>query len=918
MSQLCGQKVRFGLKTSQSGRSFVSMIARFTGLGRRHGRSVRKNTLAAIAITTVLLIAVLCIISRAFLIERFTDLEQARMADSVERAKIAVQDEIAQLDKLAGDNAVFDDTYKFMGHPTAEYLRSNFGSGPTSTLARENYQALAFLDPAAKLVASQGYDQEKQRDIGISRSLAGHFSKFDKLAALPLAGSSLNGILVAKEGPLLVSARPILTSEGQGPCRGVLLMGTYLAGQDLRILERKTNLPLSVGLVDDAQLAPDFTVARQRLKADLAVFVHPLDEDTIAGYALLYDIYGKPAIILKTQMPRTVYRQAKLTLLWLAVSLAIAGIVFGLVILLLLDRVFVSRLSVLDSNVRTIAESGDSSARLAFEGKDELARFAEAINRMLDSLQLSQTEKRQAEDRYRAFMDNSPLIAAIKDDQGHYLYVNEPYTQVFRQTVEQVRGRKAGDFFTPELAPLLEEHDQEVFSRGHLCQWEESIAMPDGAVREWLSLRFPLPAEGARQFIGVLGLDITRRKQAEEELKQAKNAAESAAVIKSHFLTNMSHEIRTPMNGIIGLTELALATQLNSEQHEHISLIKFSAESLLAIVNDVLDFSKLEAGKLDLNEVEFELPELLEDCVALLQVMARRKGLPMFLDLPPELPGRIVGDSTRLRQVLLNLLGNAVKFTDRGEVRLSLVSTPRTDGALELHFTVSDTGVGVPEDKQSVIFERFSQADSSTTRQFGGTGLGLAISSRLVEMMHGRIWVDSRPGAGSRFHFTARVSRSAQPIPALAPGPAAARDRAPEVPAKLKILVAEDNRINQIVVDRLLKSQGHATVIVDNGRKALDALEMESFDLLITDVQMPEVDGYELVSVIRQQEKVSGKRLPILGLTAHAFAEDRDKCLAVGMDVYLTKPIRPDELHRTVAELAKPAKAVTEISSQRL
>jgi sensor domain CHASE-containing protein len=386
----------------------MSVIGRLTGRDRQHEVTVRRKTLAAIAITTILLILVLGTISRLFLVQRFADLEEARMAECVEQARIAIQDETVQLEKIAADNSVFDDAYRFMVSPSDAFLRGNFASGPNGNMARLNYQALAFIDTASRIVAAKGYNPATGLDIGISQGLTLHFLMQDKLIALPLAGTTVTGVFLVKEGPMLVSAQPILPSQGQGPVRGVLFMGSYLRRQDLDRIERKIKLTLSVGRLDDPHLASDFAFALHHLTSDSSVFVHPLDDGTIAGYTLFHDIYGTPVIILKAQMPRTIYRQGRLTLLYLVVALAIAGVAFGIVIELLLERLLVSRLSALGSSVREIAKSADPSSRVACEGNDELARFGEAINRMLASLELSQTEKRQAEDRYRAFMDNSP------------------------------------------------------------------------------------------------------------------------------------------------------------------------------------------------------------------------------------------------------------------------------------------------------------------------------------------------------------------------------------------------------------------------------------------------------------------------------------------------------------------------------
>ena len=874
---------------------------------RPNGATVRRKTLTAVAVTTIVLIAVLCSISRFFLLQNFADLEAGKMTDSTVRAKAAVQEEMVQLDKIAGDNAVFDETYNFMAHPTEKYMRANFGTGVIGTLARENYQALAFLDREAKVVASQGFDAATNLDVPISRDLKTHFFASDKLLTSPMANIPVSGFVLLREGPMIVSARPIVTSEGKGPVRGCLLMGSYLKRQDFDRMEQKTHLTLSFARLDDPRISADFAIARSHLSANSSIFVRALDDETIAGYTLFYDIYGKPIVILKAQMNRAIYHQGQLTLLYLAGSLAIAGIVFGLVIEFLLEHILVSRLRTLDSGVQCIAASGDASARVTYGGDDEVARLGEAINLMLNSFQLAQSEKLEAEDRYLAFMDNSPLVAAIKDVDHGYVYINKQLQNWIGKAPEEIYGRSAADIFPPEAARVIEQHDREVIACGHRREYEEIIKLPDGTVQHRLTLRFPVPSRGQRRLVGTLSFDITDRKRAEQELVEAKEAAESAALVKMRFIANMSHKIRTPMNGIIGLTELTLATELNREQNENLALIKLSAEFLLGIINDLLDFSKIEANKLELSPVEFNMKELVTDCVALMAVTAKRKELPLYLDLPRELPERYLGDPSRLRQVLVNLLGNAIKFTNEGEVRLSVSLAEQDRDEAVLQFIVSDTGLGIPDDKQSVIFEMFSQADNSTTRRFGGTGLGLSISRRLVEMMRGHIWVNSEPGEGSKFHFTARFgcciegSSSSQPavVPAL---------QTPEIDfdssLKLRVLVAEDNRINQRVIERMLSSWGHSTVVVDNGLMALQTLEGEAFDFLITDVQMPEMDGYELVAAIRRREKLTGKCLPVIGLSAHAFAEDHQKCLEIGMDAYLTKPIQSGELRQALQKLA--------------
>jgi PAS domain S-box-containing protein len=518
-----------------------------------------------------------------------------------------------------------------------------------------------------------------------------------------------------------------------------------------------------------------------------------------------------------------------------------------------------------------------------------------------------------AGERYRAILDQMQDGCCVVDLRGNYLFVNDAFCRLYGFEKSEILGWNYTESAAPEREGMLRELYSQVYRTGQpIRAFEYAITPKNGpAVVVEQSISLERDAQGRPVGFLVITRDCTERKRAREELATAKEAAEAANRAKSEFLANMSHEIRTPMNGIIGMTALALDSQPTPAQAECLATIRSQAHSLLTIVNDILDFSKIESHRVELESVPFTLAHALDEVVTPLAQRAEERGIELSVRIAPDVPALVVGDPVRVKQILTNILNNAVKFTEHGSVALEVAAGAPNAGTgsaaptIPLTFRVTDTGIGIPADKLAMIFEPFRQADGSMSRRFGGTGLGLAIAATLTELMGGRIRVDSVPGAGSVFQITVPLiaaARTVQTESAVSAAVAAAARRAARPVRGARVLVAEDNIVNQRVAARLLTKRGHLVTVVGNGREAVDALRRAEFDIVLMDVQMPDMNGFEATAAIREWERETGHRIRIVAMTAHAMSGDRERCLAAGMDGYLSKPIDQRTLYDAVEQ----------------
>lgn len=869
--------------------------------------TLRQRTLIIIGVAVVALNAVLYGIASTLLLRNVQQAEAEDTRKQLSGVVSVIEQSLEQFNRNFADWAIWDDAYTFVQDGNLEFIQSNLIEGQLET---NQINLIAFIKPSGSITFGTGFDLNSNQKEPISTELLRRFVPSDLLVQHATLESSVSGVVSLPEGIMMIISRPILTSDNKGPIRGSLVVGRYLDQVEVEKLSNITRVELDIQPIGNAPLPPNLESWRSRGSEATAIQV--LNADTIAGYALFQDIYGKPALVIRAESDRKIYRQGQNTLKFLAGSMLGTGIVFCLATLLLLERLVLSRLAKLSCEVSSISQD-DLSRRVTTIGNDELSQVAVGMNAMLASLEANEKNRQravvalqQSERKFRNLFDNSQVgIFRVRMSDGVILDANQQFITMMGYTSSDIIGQAR----TTELYVHSKDREsarERLYESGELQDFEAQVRKQDGSVF-WALCSARLDRE--LDYVDGVIADISDRISIETELRRTVEAAEAANRAKSVFLSNMSHELRTPLNVILGFSQLLLRSgSINTQQKEYLDTINRGGEHLLTLINDVLEMSKIEAGRVTLAPSDLDLYRLLDWIQQMFKLKAQSKGLDLLIERSHELPQFIHADESKLRQVLVNLVGNAVKFTQNGAIALRVKSTESSP--LTLLFEVEDTGPGIAPADIANLFKPFVQTESGYQSQ-EGTGLGLAISQKFVNLMGGKINVSSTVGMGTVFRFTIKTAIAATSISQQAtinrPTVVGLAANQPTY----RILIVEDKVENRQILRELLIPVGFEVQEAVDGLMAIELWERWRPHLIWMDIRMPVMDGYEATQRIKaasDAQKLAGsdgEQYPepiIIAITGSVFEEDRKVALNMGCSDFVRKPFQVEVVFEKMAK----------------
>jgi PAS domain S-box-containing protein len=853
---------------------------------------IRKVIILTWLVMILMLTALFGSVIHLVILENYKYLEHKNVVEDLDGLESIIVAEFDSLKATCTDWAVWDDTYEFAGGNYENYSEENL-NGPEFYL---HLNLFAFINQEGSYLYKNFTDLESNEYVPVPPEIISYIDRRVDMIDKDPEDMDYRGVITSSRGPLLFVCSPILRTDRSGPKDGMVVMGKLLTGDLLESIKNRSMMEITV--VQHGSGNPDLDEVPIPNGSNIHTHktIREKDLSTLVIEYTIFDPYGESRIVLLVEKDRSVYKEGMKTTLTLGLAMFLPLIIILLVFIILVDKFFVKRVLEMGGQVRDLSADPDSRERIRVNGRDEISDLVEKINGLLESKERAYAIVDESDKRYYQMFNNSPGMFINLALDGTVLDANDSVLKALDRTRESIVGMGFELFLIePESNELLKMIDQSM---------EEGIKMRvDGKLRKLngppieVIISLVSTKVAGRTIIHMMMEDISARKQTEIELENAHKEALAASQIKSDFISNVSHEIRTPLNGLLGMIDLLGRTELDFPQRKYLEKAKSSGRTMVSIVNDILDMSKIEIGKMTLEENGYDLRNAVENVCGVMEIMAQEKGLVLTHQFANDVPERAIGDELRVTQVLNNLLSNAIKFTGSGSVGLN-VSTLFDTGSPKILFSVNDTGIGMSEETISKLFQKFTQADTSTSRKYGGTGLGLAISKELAERMGGRIWAESQPGKGSTFRFTVEMVIDEKPLASLSSG--TSHINIDDSIQGMEILVAEDNDTNMFLTRLILEEMGAKVTEARTGSEALDRVLGKVFSLILMDLHMPVMDGFEAAKKIRESEAISGRRTPIIALTGSRMEDERNRMLESGMDGHLMKPFDMEQMRAAI------------------